>query len=434
MAADLRLVVHAPQADPRELAAHGAGDRLAERGLADAGRPDEAQDRRLAFGRQLAHRQILDDALLDLLQAVVIRIEDAACLGDVDVLRLGRRPGQLDQRVEVGADHAVFGRRLGRTHQAAQFLARRGLDLGRHPGLDDRLLEVGQVLLVGAFVAQLALDGSHLLAQQHLALARVERGLGLPADLGRQAQDFQAMGQKLGNLVEPRHQVGGLEDVLLLRRRGVEIGDGEVGQHAGRAGRLHGLAQLRRHARQQVEDFAHLLLQHVEACLDLRRGRGRLGEMQAPGQQERVAFDELGNAEALDALADQVMAALGAGDVAHDVGDRADAVEVVRPGIVLLGVALQHDDDLALLAHRLLRGRDGRRTAQRDREHDLGKENGVAHRHDDQRIGGQRSRRLAGRTGAGIDVGRAHDLALCDAALGSLITRQPWATPLRGVP
>src|SRR5262245_29445854 len=67
MAADLGLVVHAAQADARELAAHGAGDRLAQRGLAHAGRADKAQDRRLAFRRQLAHGEILDDALLDLL-------------------------------------------------------------------------------------------------------------------------------------------------------------------------------------------------------------------------------------------------------------------------------------------------------------------------------------------------------------------------------
>ena len=93
-------------------------------------------------------------------------------------------------------------------------LARRCLDLRRHLGLGDRLLEVGQLLLVGALVAQLALDGRHLLAQQHLALAAVERGLGLVADLGRQAQHFEAMGQQLETLSRPRHEVGGLEDVL----------------------------------------------------------------------------------------------------------------------------------------------------------------------------------------------------------------------------
>ena len=43
VAADLGLVVHAAERDADELAAEGAGDRLAERGLADAGGPDEAR-------------------------------------------------------------------------------------------------------------------------------------------------------------------------------------------------------------------------------------------------------------------------------------------------------------------------------------------------------------------------------------------------------
>src|SRR5437879_13018142 len=72
MAADLGLVVDAAQAHARELAAHGARDRLAERRLADARWPDETQDRRLAFGLQLAHLQIFDDPMLHLLQPIVI--------------------------------------------------------------------------------------------------------------------------------------------------------------------------------------------------------------------------------------------------------------------------------------------------------------------------------------------------------------------------
>ena len=144
-----------------------------------------------------------------------------------------------------------------------------------------------------------------------------------------------------------------------------------------------------------------------------------------------MALDEIGDAEALNALTDQVVAAFGAGDVAHDVGHRADLVEVVRPGVVLVGLALQHDQDLTLLAHRLLGSGDGRGASYRDGEHDLGKENGVAHRHDDQRVGRQRYRRLASRTGIGVR--RAHGRVLC-GALGSRITTQPLATPLCGDP
>ena len=47
MAADLGLVAHAAERDAHELAARGARDRLAERGLADARRADEAEDRAL---------------------------------------------------------------------------------------------------------------------------------------------------------------------------------------------------------------------------------------------------------------------------------------------------------------------------------------------------------------------------------------------------
>jgi hypothetical protein len=57
--------------------------------------------------------------------------------------------------------------------------------------------------------------------------------------------------------------------------------------------------------------------------------------------------------------------------------------------IVDVGRALQQDADLTLLAHRLLRSRDRLRTAQSDRQHQAGKQHGVAHRHDDQRVSRQ---------------------------------------------
>src|SRR5450759_581206 len=65
MAADLRLVVDAAQAHPDELAAHRAGDRLSERGLADAGRTHEAEDRAADRRSKSADREVLEDALLD---------------------------------------------------------------------------------------------------------------------------------------------------------------------------------------------------------------------------------------------------------------------------------------------------------------------------------------------------------------------------------
>ena len=76
MAANLGLVAHAAERHAHELASGRLGDRLAERGLADAGRADQAEDRSGQLVGALLHREVLDDALLDLLQAVVIGVED----------------------------------------------------------------------------------------------------------------------------------------------------------------------------------------------------------------------------------------------------------------------------------------------------------------------------------------------------------------------
>ena len=95
MAAQLRLVVHAAQAHPLELAAHGPGNRLAERRLADARRPDETEDRGLGAGVELHHGQLLDDPLLDLLEIVVIFVQNLPGPGEVENV-LGRLvPGEI---------------------------------------------------------------------------------------------------------------------------------------------------------------------------------------------------------------------------------------------------------------------------------------------------------------------------------------------------
>ena len=86
VAADLGLVAHAADRDPRELPAERAGDRLPERGLADAGRPDEAEDRPGEVVLQLRDREVLDDPLLHLLEVEMVLVEDLARVLEVEVV------------------------------------------------------------------------------------------------------------------------------------------------------------------------------------------------------------------------------------------------------------------------------------------------------------------------------------------------------------
>ena len=87
---DLGLVAHAAQRQADELAARGPGDRLAQRGLAHSRRPHEAQDGPLRAADQAAHCEKLEDALLDLLEAVVVRVEHLFGIGEIpDLAALG---------------------------------------------------------------------------------------------------------------------------------------------------------------------------------------------------------------------------------------------------------------------------------------------------------------------------------------------------------
>jgi hypothetical protein len=108
--ADLRLVAHAAERHAHELAAGRLGDRLAERGLADTGRADKAEDRAGQLVGAVLHREILDDALLDLLKPIVIVVENILRLRQVLLdLRL-LVPRDREQPVEIVAHHGCFGR------------------------------------------------------------------------------------------------------------------------------------------------------------------------------------------------------------------------------------------------------------------------------------------------------------------------------------
>ena len=207
------------------------GDRAPERRLADAGRPDQAQDGPLLVALQLADRQVLEDALLHLLEVVVVRVEDVARRLDVELV-LGRdRPGQLDQPLQVGARDGVLGRR--RLHHLEPLeLLDRDL-LGRRPAswppaIFSRKSSRSPPRLVD--LAQLFLDGLELLAQDVLALVAAHLLLDLAVDLLAHLQHLVLAREELQHLAQARLEVERLQHVLLLVDLHVQVRGDEVRQ------------------------------------------------------------------------------------------------------------------------------------------------------------------------------------------------------------
>jgi hypothetical protein len=76
VAADFGFVTHAAQGHAHELAAGGARHTIwPRRGLANARGADQAQDGRLDLVDTLLHREVLEDAFLDLVKAVVVLVQ-----------------------------------------------------------------------------------------------------------------------------------------------------------------------------------------------------------------------------------------------------------------------------------------------------------------------------------------------------------------------
>ena len=164
VAAYLRLVVDAAEGDVGELAVHRAGYAHGDARLAGPGRADEAEHGALYIRRELAHGEELYDALLDLLEAVVVLVEHFARLLYVERLLSILVPGKLEAGVEVAAYDARLGAAEALAAQAGDLLEELLLHvLGKAEG--PYLVAVFVELLGPVVLAELALYHLELLAR-----------------------------------------------------------------------------------------------------------------------------------------------------------------------------------------------------------------------------------------------------------------------------
>ena len=385
VAADLGLVMHTPQRHAHEGPLQRSRNALAERGLADAGRPHEAEDGRAPLRVQLANSEELEDPLLDPLQSEVVRLEHAAGSGEVDRCLDRRCPRQLHHPVEVGSQHWVFARRVGHALQPPQFLTDVGLDVWRHARLGDRSVERADLGVVVAGLAQFILDRLQLLAKQELSLSVVELFLGALADLARQAQHFDAMRQQRQQLAHaPLHRYGFQQGLLLVHIRIDETRD-DVCQRARAAGGLQRMDQLGRHTGQHRKQFHAAFAKLQRQRFSLGRRIGVLVHRLDARGQERIALDRRDDAKALRPLAHGLVQVLVGSYLlrAHmmdDLGQRADREQAIERRFVVARILLQDDAHCRIGGRCLIQRRDRLRPPDADRRQHVRKEYEVAHR------------------------------------------------------
>ena len=180
MPANLRLIMHAAQRHSGELAA-AAPARWNDRARSCRRRADRQSKRiaprRSSFGvlhptlqGQLADGEELEDAVLDLLQVVVVFVEHLPGAPDVEVVRGKLVPGQVAEPVEIRLDHRELGGLRSASFPSGSTRAAPLLGLLAHSGI----FNLGAVLfdfdLRLIRLARVPANRFELLAQDELAL------------------------------------------------------------------------------------------------------------------------------------------------------------------------------------------------------------------------------------------------------------------------
>ena len=219
VSSDLGLVADSAQRHPDELPSQGAGDAPAEGRLAHAGRTDEAEDGPLDLLGEGADGQVLEDALLDLHQPVVVFIQDLLGFPQVEIIHRALVPGDREHPVEVVADDGRLGRLGMHLGQPADLRLELLPDLLGDLERDELVLVGFDLLLELGPLPQFLLDGLHLLPQEVLALELVHLSLGLGADLGLHVQELELFGQELIDPLQTVSRVYDLQDLVGLVHR-----------------------------------------------------------------------------------------------------------------------------------------------------------------------------------------------------------------------
>jgi len=317
----------------------------------------------------------------------VIFVEDLPRPGHVDGAARQLVPGQGRHPVEVRDDHAVLGRGGGEATETPELTVRFAARLLGQPRLLEASAQLRHLGVAVLLLAELALDGPELLTEIVLALLLAQALLGLRGDLPAELAHGELALEEIHEAAElVAHRIH-LEDLLARRRvQGHHRGD-EI-RHAERIGHVVGghrqlVGQLWGRLHESPEDIEDGAAERV----DLRRPRRLVVRDLDPRDQVGVGRDEVGEADALDALHHDAHAAVGHPHELVDHTRGAEVVEVLGLRRLHLRVALGNQGQETVATHDIVHEADGLRLPHREGNHGQGEHHRVPQREHGQRVG-----------------------------------------------
>ncbi len=380
--ADLGFVADAAERETDELAVHRARDRLRQRCLADSGRPGEGEDGCLRLLDQRADGEEFKDALLDLLQPVMIFVQNLFGAFQIAALSALLVPRHRNQPVEIVARHGRFGRHRRHRLQALELLDRFLLDVLRHLALFDLFLQLVDLVALFILATEFLLDRLHLLVEVVLLLRLLHLLLDARLDAAIDLQLVHLDFEDAGDTVQPLDRRDDLEQVLLL----VDADEQVRGNRVGELARIvHANGGDHRVVVQVVRQLHVLLEQRHDPAHRLLRVGARLALLRQHFDHDAVealVFFPLDRARAVDAFDEHLDVAVGQLQALDDVGHATHGKDVFGPGIVDRRIMLRREEDALVLEQRMFECARGRRSPDHERHHHVRENDDVAQRDD----------------------------------------------------
>ena len=251
-------------------------------------------------------------------------------------------PRQFEQQLQIGHLHRIFGHGRVEPLEFLHLLFERLAHLLGPvflPGLLAQLLDVG----IGA-VAQLVLDGAHLLLQVVVALLLVDLLLHALLDLVLQFGELLLSDQDLQQFARAGQQTGRLQQRLSVLVRQLQIGADEVDDAAFGIDVLDGEGRLLRHVGRHVDDPERHVADRVDqrAELDALQVGRRIAQRRDAGLEIGFGRDVFADFDLLQTVQDHRQIAVGHLQDLDDAGRRTHLVHVVRRRILHVAFALEH--------------------------------------------------------------------------------------------
>ena len=165
MTADFSFITHTTQRNTGKFTLNSLGNAARQACFAYARRSYQTQNRSACAFGQRTHCQILQNTLLNLLQAVVVIIENSLRLIQVKIILSEFAPRQCQQRINIGADYRSLRRHRRHFRQTSQLLVDFFRHILRHLQLGHLLLILSDFCLYVFVFAKLLADSLNLFTQ-----------------------------------------------------------------------------------------------------------------------------------------------------------------------------------------------------------------------------------------------------------------------------